>query len=193
MLFRKIATILLLSFLFFNWVGYWLFISWVESHEETLLESRLEDGRYDRSQLILVKISADHLPYSNASTSFDREGGKVDIGNLHYRYVGKRLFNDSVEFLCLPDREASRFQNVKNSLLSLVNDLQNTGHSKVPGSGNSGKIASNVLKVCFPVPHGLTVNGFPVLLSHAAAYAGTTLSPGYSRISKQPPRPDGIL
>lgn len=193
MLFRKIATILLLSFLFFNWVGYWLFISWIQSHEETLLESRLEDGRYDRSQLILVKISADHLPYGNASTAFDREGGKVDIGNLHYRYIGKRLYNDSVEFLCLPDREANRFQNVKNNFFSLVNDLQNTGHSKVPGQGSSGKIASNVLKVCFPVPHGFTVTGFPVLLSHAAVHTGATLSPGYSRIFRQPPRPDGWL
>jgi hypothetical protein len=191
MLFRKIATILLLSFLFFNWVGYWLFISWFESHAETLLESRLEDGRYDRSQLILVKISADHLPYCNASTAFDREGGKVDIGNLHYRYVGKRLYNDSVEFLCLPDREANRFRDAKNNFFSLINDLQNTGHSKVPGA--SGKIASNALKVCFPVPHGLTVNGFPVLLPRLAVYTGTTLPPGHSCICKRPPRPDERL
>jgi hypothetical protein len=193
MLFRKIATILLLSFLFFNWVGYWLFISLIESHSETLLESRLEEGRYDRSQLILVKISADHLPYGNTSTAFDREGGKVDIGNLHYRYIGKRLYNDSVEFLCLPDSEASRFQNARNNFFSLVNDLQNTGHSKVPGPGSSGKIASNVLKVCFPVPHGLTVNSFPVPLSQAAVDAGTTLSPGYSHMFRQPPRPDGLI
>jgi len=190
MLFRKIATILLLSFLFFNWVGYWLFISWVESHAETLLESRLEDGRYDRSQLLLVRIPA-HLPYGNASTAFDRESGKVDIGNFHYRYVGKRLYNDSVEFLCIPDREANRFQNVKNDFFSLVNDLQNTGHSKVPGA--SGKIASNVLKVCFPVPDGLTVNGFPVLPSRPAVYAGANLSPGHSYICKRPPRPEGML
>jgi hypothetical protein len=191
MLFRKIATILLLSFLFFNWVGYWLFISWIESHEETLLESRLEDGRYDRSQLILVRISADHLPYSNSSTAFDHEGGKVDIGNLHYRYVGKRLFNDSVEFLCLPDREANRFQNARNNFFSLVNDLQNTGHSKVPGS--SGKIASNVLKVCFPVPHGLTVNGLAIPHSHTMIDAGATLSPGHSCTFRQPPRPGGLI
>lgn len=191
MLFRKIATILLLSFLFFNWVGYWLFISWIQSHEETLLESRLEDGRYDRSQLILVKISADHLPYGNSSTAFDREGGKVDIGNLHYRYIGKRLYNDSVEFLCLPDREANRFQTVKNNFFSLVNDLQNAGHSKLPAS--SGKIASNILKVCFPVPQGLTFNSYPIHLPQSGAFPDATVTPGFSHIFRQPPRPDGWL
>ena len=190
-LFRKIATILLLSFLFFNWVGYWLFISWFESREETLLESRLDDGRYDTSQLILVRISANHLPYGNASMAFDRESGKIDIGNLHYRYVGKRLYNDSVEFLCLPDREANRFQDAKNNFFSLVNDLQNTGHSRVPGS--SGKMASNVLKVCYLAPHGLTVNSIPIVHPHPAAFTGASLSSGYSHIQKQPPRSEDIL
>jgi len=191
MLFRKIATILLLSFLFFNWVGYWLFMSWFESREETRLESRLEDGRYDRSQLILVKISAGHLPYGNASTAFDREGGKVDIGNLHYRYIGKRLYNDSVEFLCLPDGEANRFQNVKNNFFSLVNDLQNTGHSKAPGS--PGKMASNSLKLCYPAPQGLTVAGFSIVHTSPVFLACATLAPGYSHIRKLPPRPEETL
>src|SRR5258708_32553684 len=70
-LFRKIATILLLSFLFFNWVGYWLFISWFESHVESQWELRLDNEQYDPSQLVLVKVSADRLPYSNASTGFE--------------------------------------------------------------------------------------------------------------------------
>ena len=129
MLFRKIATILLLSFLFFNWVGYWLFISWFESHVESQWELRLDKDQFDPSQLVLVKIPADHLPYSNSSTGFERADGKVDIGSIHYRYVGKRLYNDSMEFLCLPDRETNRHAKSPGSLSLLSINLQPITHT----------------------------------------------------------------
>lgn len=186
MLFRKIATILLLSFLFFNWVGYWLFISWFESHVEAQWKLRLDNDQYDPSQLVLVKVSASCLPYSNASKDFERADGKVDIGPIHYRYVGKRLYNDSVEFLCLPDREANRLQTAKNDFFSLVNDLQITGHAKTPGS--PGKIACNILKVCYLDNHYLALNYFPASTIRGMAYCTNTLLPGYPCVRKLPPR-----
>jgi hypothetical protein len=191
MLFRKIATILLLSFLFFNWVGYWLFISWFESHMESKLELRLDNDQYDPSQLVHIKVSADHLPYSNSSTNFDRTDGQIDIGSIHYRYVGKRLYNDSVEFLCIPDRETSRLRTARDDFFSLVNDLQNTGHAKTPGS--SGKTARNILKVCFPEDHYLAVTCFPEGTVRPMAYRTSPLPTGYSLLRKLPPRREGIV
>jgi hypothetical protein len=190
MLFRKIATILLLSFLFFNWVGYWLFISWMESHVESQWRQRLDNDQYDPSQLTLVKVSADRLPYSNASKDFERTDGKVDIGSIHYRYVGKRLYNDSVEFLCLPDREANRLQTAKNDFFSLVNDLQNIGHAKARGA--PGKTACNILKVCYLDNHYLAVNYFPASTIRQVAYRTATLPPGYACVRKLPPRYIGL-
>jgi len=191
MLFRKIATILLLSFLFFNWVGYWLFISWFESHVESQWVSRLDNDQYDPSQLVLVKVPADRLPYSNSSTGFERADGQVDIGSIHYRYVGKRLYNDSVEFICLPDRETSRLRSAKNDFFCLVNDLQNTGHAKAPGS--SGKTAGNILKVCYLEDHYLAVTCFPTGIVRSMAYCTAPLPAGYSLLRKLPPRRDGIV
>ncbi len=190
-MFRKIATILLLSFLFFNWVGYWLFISWFESHVESQWELRLDNEQYDPSQLVLVKVSADRLPYSNASTGFERADGRVDIGSIHYRYVGKRLYNDSVEFLCLPDREANRLQTAKNDFFSLVNDLQNTGHAKTPGS--SGKAACNILKVCYLDDYYLAEYYFPASTVRLMAYRIITLPPGYPCVRKLPPRDKDLI
>ena len=192
MLFRKIATILLLSFLFFNWVGYWLFISWMESRAETFWELRLDKDQYDPAQLVRIKVSAERLPYSNTSTDFERADGKVDIGVLHYRYIGKRLYNDSVEFLCLPDQEANRLQTAKNDFFSLVNDLQNAGHPRAPAS--SGKLSGHILKICFsdPLPY-LTVRRFPVNARQPGTCHNIPLSSGYTRISKLPPREEGII
>ncbi|HEY4285880.1 MAG TPA: hypothetical protein VGN00_02165 [Puia sp.] len=191
MLFRKIATILLLSFLFFNWVGYWLFISWFESHVKSQWELRLDNDQYDPSQLVLVRVSADRLPYSNPSTAFERADGQVDIGPIHYRYVGKRLYNDSLEFLCLPDRETSRLHTARDNFFSLVNDLQNTGHAKAPGS--SGKTTVNILKVCYLEDHYLAVTYFPTGTVRPAAYRTAPLPAGYSLLRKLPPRREGIV
>jgi hypothetical protein len=138
-----------------------------------------------------VKIPADYLPYSNSSTGFERADGKVDIGSIHYRYVGKRLYNDSMEFLCLPDRETNRLQTAKNEFFSLVNDLQNTGHAKAPGS--SGKTAHNILKVCYLEDHYLAVTCFPTGTVRPMAYNTTTLPSGYSLLRKLPPRREGML
>ena len=192
MLFRKIATILLLSFLFFNWVGYWLFISWMESRAETFWELRLNNDQYDPTQLVRIKVSAERLPYSNASTGFERADGKIDIGVLHYRYIGKRLYNDSLEFLCLPDQEANRLQTAKNTFFGLVNDLQNAGHSKAPGSPE--KLAGHILKICFsdPLPY-LTVRRFPADAQWPGICHHISLPSGYTRISKLPPREERII
>ena len=191
MLFRKIATILLLSFLFFNWVGYWLFISWFESHVESQWELRLDNDQYDLSQLVHVKVSADRLPYSNSSAGFDRADGQIDIGSIHYRYVGKRLYNDSVEFLCLPDRETSRLRTARDDFFSLVNDLQNTGHAKAAGS--SAKTAGNILKVCYLEDHYLALTCFPTGTVRPMAYRTSPLPAGYSLLRKLPPRREGML
>ena len=192
MLFRKIATILLLSFLFFNWVGYWLFISWMESRAETFWELRLDNAQYDPAQLVRIKVSAERLPYSNASMDFERSDGKIDIGVLHYRYIGKRLYNDSVEFLCLPDQEANRLQTAKNAFFGLVNDLQNAGHTKAPGS--PGKLAGHILKICFsyPLPYRIA-RPFPADAQRPVICHNIPLPSGYTRISKLPPREEGII
>jgi hypothetical protein len=158
---------------------------------ESKLELRLDNDQYDPSRLVHIKVSADRLPYSNSSTNFDRTDGQIDIGSIHYRYVGKRLYNDSVEFLCLPDQETSRLHTARDDFFSLVNDLQNTGHAKTPGS--SGKTARNVLKVCFLEDHYLAVTCFPEGTVCPMAYRTSALPAGYSLLRKLPPRREGII
>ena len=77
MLFKKIATILLLSFLFFNWVGYWLFISLRESHVETIWEARLEND--DRKVDIANRLASDgsFAEAANLSNARQRECRRI--------------------------------------------------------------------------------------------------------------------
>ena len=183
-MFKRIATILLLTFLFFNWVGYWLFISWFESHEKATWVARLDKDQYNADQLIVLKVSADGLPYSNPSTTFERADGEVEVGNIHYRYVRKRLYNDSVEFLCLPDGESSRLRRVKNDLLRLTTEIPDN-HGK---NNSKGKTAQVLLKAFWQDSPAFAIEPVSTLSVSGNITRDTSLCQGHARIGKQPPR-----
>jgi len=185
-LFRKIATILLLTFLFFNWVGYWLFISWFESRETAHWVARLDSDQYNADQLIVLKVSAEGIPYSNPSTTFERADGEIEIGTIHYRYVRKRLYNDSLEFLCVPDRENSRLRTAKNDLLRLVTDIPDTGgHGKSPARGKTVQL---LLKAYWEDSPSFDVSHRTLRATSAGSGSEAAVCPGHTRVGKQPPK-----
>ena len=186
MLFRKIATILLLTFLLFNWVGCWLFLSWFESRDAARLETRIDNDQYSADQLILLKVSAAVVPYSNPSATFERVNGEVSIGDIHYRYVRKRLYNDSIEFLCIPERESRQLQSARNAILRLVTDVpDNGGHGKTSPAGK----ASQLLKAFWQQIPTISVCNFPAGPINPGKQQESDPRQGHTRIGKQPPRP----
>jgi hypothetical protein len=186
MLFRKIATILLLTFLFFNWVGYWLCIAWVESRETAGWKVRTDKDQYSDSQLILFKVSAAALPYSNSSADFEKADGEIKVGDIHYRYVRKRLYNDSLEFLCLPCQESNAIRAVRNDMIR-----QATG---IPDNGNhgrslpAGKASQVLLKAFWYEEAALCVCKYLAPRMSMGGYPEADTRQGHTRIGKQPPR-----
>jgi hypothetical protein len=134
---KKIASILLLTILLFNFIGYRLFSSFMEERANTRLESKLDNEEYNDAQLISIKIPLTHLSYYNSSDKFERVYGQVEIKGVQYKFVKRRIYNDSVEMLCIPNQTAMCIQSAKDEFFKLVNDLQQTGQSKKAGSHSS--------------------------------------------------------
>jgi len=59
---RKIAAILLLLILLFNWVGYRLFSDFLMHRADIRLEARLDKNDFREDELVEIKIPL-HLPY----------------------------------------------------------------------------------------------------------------------------------
>jgi hypothetical protein len=176
----------LLTFGLFNWVGYWLFITWYESRESARWETRLDNEQYDHDQLILFKISAAALPYSNASATFERADGELQSGNIHYRYVLKRLYNDSIEFLCLPDCEDRKLQKAKTEIIHLAIDLPDAnGHGK---SSPAGKISPPLFTIFYQQIPGWGICNFPAREMSREFSRVPALCAGHARTGWQPPR-----
>jgi hypothetical protein len=97
--------------------------------DDTMIAS-LNENNYSQSDLISIKVPAVHLSYYVNSKEFERVDGKVEINGVQYNYVKRRLFNDSLELLCIPNKKATQLKSAKDEFFKLVNDLQHPGQSK---------------------------------------------------------------
>ena len=127
---RKIASILLLALLSFNWFGYRLLISFFENKANEQFVTKLDYGNYNADQLISIKVPVTNLAYYTNSKLFQRVDGQVEINGVLYNYVKQRLYNDSVELLCIPNTAVMKLQKEKNDLVKSVNDVQQTEQTK---------------------------------------------------------------
>jgi hypothetical protein len=136
---KRIASILLLAVLFFNWIGYRFFSAYMENHANTTLEAQLDQNNYDENELISIKVPAEHLAYYNNSKQFDRVDGEIEINGIQYKYVKRRIYNDSLEYLCIPNNTVMKLRSAKDEFFKLVNDLQHNGQGKktTPHSNSS--------------------------------------------------------
>lgn len=121
---RRIASIFLLGILLFNWFGYRLVIGYWQERAKIGLEARLDVNDYDGSQLISIKVAATHLAYYNSSTTWERVDGSLELNGVVYKYVKRRLYNDTLEWLCLPDQGTMKLRAYANALFRLTSGLQ---------------------------------------------------------------------
>ncbi|MBO9564514.1 MAG: hypothetical protein J7621_17170 [Niastella sp.] len=126
---KKLAAILLMGMLFFNWFGYRILADILQQQADTQLEARLDQNDYDESQLIELRVTLD-LPYQTNWTGFERVDGEIEINGIHYKYVKRKVQDGQLVLMCLPNEEKMRLQTARDDFFKLVNDLQHPSQSK---------------------------------------------------------------
>lgn len=122
---KKIAAIFLISILLFNIVGYKLVFSYLEKNATSRLEEKIDAGQYDESQLIEIKIAL-QLPYYNDS-KYQACYGEIEFNGEHYRYVKRKVSENTLYLLCLPHKEKDNIAAVKTDFVKAVNDIPQNG------------------------------------------------------------------
>ena len=133
---KRIAAILLLGLLLFNWVGYEIYTAILQNRADKTMVANLDQNNYSDADLISIKVPAVHLSSYVNSKEFQRVDGTIDIEGVQYNYVKRRYTEDSLELLCIPNKTATRLQTAKNEFFKLVNDLQHPGQSKKSDQNN---------------------------------------------------------
>lgn len=134
---KRIASILLLGILLFNWGGYRFLSDYFESRAGLQLQAELDLNHYNESDLIHIKVAAS-LPYGTSSEKFERVDGNIDINGVNYTYVKRRFYQDSLELLCIPSMAKTSIKNARDEFARLANDFvnNNTSSKKAPSHHN---------------------------------------------------------
>lgn len=174
---------MLVGIFLFNWFGYRLLTSFLQDRANASLEFQLDNNKYDESQLISIKIPA-NLPYYTNSKNYDRVDGQISINGKHYNYVKRRLFNDSLEYLCIASEEKTRLSNARDDFFKLINDLQHPQNKK---QGNNLIAAKNLLaEYCQPMVSYRFEFDNNVRVKHNSFYYTALLSPLLSSFGQPP-------
>jgi len=131
---KKLAAILLLGIFVFNLFGYKLLVSFMVNNANQSLEAALDKQKYNEDDLITIK-KAIHLPYYNNTKDFTRSYGEVEMNGVLYKYVKSRIYNDSLEMLCIPNISKQQILQSKDNFTQAGFDLQKETNKKATGSG----------------------------------------------------------
>ena len=121
----------------FNLAGYhWLF-NMIEQKATARLENKISAGNYSDNQLVEIKIPL-NMPYYS-DKDYENVYGETDWNGQHYRYVKRKVSNNILYLLCLPDKEKTSIAEVKNEFTKAVNDI--------PGNKQGSQQKNNFIKL----------------------------------------------
>lgn len=130
---KKITAIFLIIFFLFNLVGYRLVVEYLQFKANTQLEARLDQNLYDDSQLIEIKVPF-HVPYQTNWSDFQRYDGEIEIGGIMYKYVKRKLANDTLYLKCISNNRKMHLETVKNNYFKATSDFVQNGNTKKTGN-----------------------------------------------------------
>lgn len=126
---KRIAAILLLGIFSFNLFGYKFIASYLESKENQRMETAFDNENYAENQLITIKQS-NNLPYYSNSAEYQRVDGDIEIEGVSYKFVKYRIYNDSLELVCIPNTGKMKIQAAKADFSKLASDFQQNTEKK---------------------------------------------------------------
>jgi hypothetical protein len=100
------------------------------------LEALLDKSDYDESQLIELKVAM-NLPYQTSRSSFERYDGEIELNGTMYKYVKRKVANDTLYLMCIPNTKKMRLETAKNDFFKVSNDLEQNNNSKNTDNGLS--------------------------------------------------------
>lgn len=126
---KKITAIFFVVVFAFNWFGYRLMYDFMQKQANNQLERALDNDVYDESELIVLKVAV-HLPYQTSWSSYERYNGEIELNGIKYRYVKRKLANDTLYLKCIPNTKEMMLQTAKNDFFKLSNNLLPNSNSK---------------------------------------------------------------
>jgi hypothetical protein len=109
------------------------------------LEALFDRNLYNESELVELKIAV-NVPYQNTRATFERCDGEIKINGTIYKYVKRKLVNDTLYLMCLSNSQKMHLETAKNNFYKLTNDFQQNDQSN---KSDHSKSTNNNLQPVF--------------------------------------------
>jgi hypothetical protein len=184
---KKIASILLLGILLFNWCGYRWVINIVQQQADTKLEASLDRNEYDESQLIEIKVPLS-MPYQTDWAGFERYDGEIEVNGVHYKYVKRKVQDGQLVLKCIANQTKQRLESAKDDIFKTTNDLQQDNAAKKAGVPNPAPV-KNILSD-YDNLQQLSIAALHASLSEQSynVYQQNLVADLFHSIAEQPPK-----
>ena len=93
------------------------------------LEVKLDKSLYNESQLIELKVPM-NLPYQTNWSAYQRYDGEIEVDGIMYKYVKRKVSNDTLYLMCIPNTKKMTLETAKNDFFKMSNDLTQNNNSK---------------------------------------------------------------
>jgi hypothetical protein len=121
---------MLLAIHLFNLAGYTLLFEYFIQRSDEQLVQQLDNHQYNDNELIEVKIAL-HTPYLTSWSDYERVDGEAEVNGLFYTYVKRKIHNDTLYLLCLPNKNKTQLNAARIEYANKVQDVPT--NAKDPG------------------------------------------------------------
>ena len=143
MIVKKTTALFFITLFLFNLFGYRLVVQYMQQKVSNQLEASLDKNLYSDAQLIELKVPM-NLPYQTNWSAYQRYDGEIEVDGIMYKYVKRKVANDTLYLMCIPNTKKMRLETAKNDFFKLSNDLMQNNNSKK--SDNSKTISFKSLQ-----------------------------------------------
>ena len=93
------------------------------------MQLKVDENNYKATDLVSFKIALNNS-YIAGSDRFEPIEGSVETNGITYQFVKKRVFNDTLEVVCLPNTKQSKIRTLDLELQKQLLDLTGSGAGK---------------------------------------------------------------
>lgn len=136
---KQAAAFFLIVLFSFNLVGYRFLFDCMQTYAASQTAALVDSRDYDDAQLKEIKVPI-NMPYQSNWSSYERFSGQVKIDGHVYQYVKRKVANDTLYLLCIPDVKSQKVEMARVEFFKMTNDLDPFGHA------NSDKSAGHAHK-----------------------------------------------
>jgi hypothetical protein len=126
---KKIFAIFLLILFLFNTIGYKAMFYYMEQSAGKEMEQNLDMMKLAGHETITIKIPI-NLPYQINWHDYERIDGEMTYKGVTYKYFKRKIYNDSLELVCVNFKEKNIISKNSDDYFKKVNDLANGSTKK---------------------------------------------------------------